>query len=190
MIERAPVVLRVYDRQRTAMIRRAGARGVPSPASKRGALDGGKADFGGFARHRAAELLYRPHRSQIPRPRTAAGAHRGGRRYLRHRRPRPADPHGADRRRRQGSQGPEDGRRQIRGAASRRLGSDGSPRRPGSRRRRRRAALRHRRYDAVHPSRLRLQAGLLCRLQPLAPILLRGRPRPAFRPGANGDALG
>ena len=46
------------------------------------------------------------------------------------------------------------------------------------------------RHDALQPSRLRLQAGLLRRLQPVDRRVLRRPPRPADRHRADRDALG
>ena len=66
---------------------------------------------------------------------------------------------------------------EVRGAAPRRLGSRRAARRPGPRRRRRRDHLPDRRHGALQPPRLRLQEGLLRRLQPLDRRVLRAASR-------------
>ena len=106
-------------------------------------------------------------------PRIAARRRHG--RRLRDRRHEGADPARHRRRRRQAGRGdPPDGHA-LRGAAPRRLGSRGAHRRSGARRRRGRGDLSDGRHGALQPPRLRLQAGLLRRVQPLARRVLRAR---------------
>ena len=82
------------------------------------------------------------------------------------------------------------GRREVRGPASRRMGSRGADGRSGSRRRGRRDHLSHRRHAALQPSGLRLQEGLLRRVQPVDRRVLRGASGSPDRHRPDRDALG
>ncbi len=143
-----------------------------------------------LAHHRAARHLHRPHRRALQGSRPPARARRQARRSLRHRRPRQAHPDGPHRRRRQAGGGAHDVRGPLRGPAPRRLGPRGPPGRPGPRRRERGDPLSDRRHDALQPSRLRVQAGVLRRLQRLDRGVLRSAPRTAAGHRPDGDALG
>ena len=97
------------------------------------------------------------------------------RRHLHHPRHEGAGADGHRRRGRQAGRGDPHSRHALRGPAPRRLGSRGAPRRSAARRRRRRGHLPDRRHGDLQPPRLRLQEGLLRRLQPLDRRVLRGR---------------
>ena len=156
-----------------------------------GESDHGQADhLCGFAHHRGAGHVRRPHRPALPRPGAPCRARRQARRPLRHRRHGQAHPDGAHRRRGQARRGAPDVRRPDGGHAPGRLRSRGAARRAGRGRGQRGGPLSDRRDDALQSPGLRLQARVLRRLQRLDRGVLRGAPRPAHRRRANRDAVG